>query len=45
MPKRKKRKLKTGSLMHMSDDLPRPVEKMALMKEVNVNFEIVKILF
>lgn len=44
MPKRKE-KLKTGSLMQMSDDLPRPVEKMALMKEVNVNFEAVKILF
>lgn len=44
MPKRKK-KLKTGSLMQMLDDLPRPVEKMALMKEENVNFETVKILF
>ena len=31
--------------MQMLGDLPRPVEKMALMKEVNVNFETVKILF
>lgn len=44
MPK-KKQKQKTGFLIEVSDDLPRPNEKPILMKEVNLDCEAVKILF
>lgn len=44
MPK-KKQKQKTGSLIEVSDDLPRPNEKTVLMKEVNLDCEAVEIWF
>lgn len=39
MPKMKKKKIKKDSLIEITDDLPRPNEKLVSMKEVNLNFK------